>query len=158
MYVLQVKTGCEVSAGKTLREMGYNVKVPEKTMNVRHGGVWKLRRYLVFTGYIFLDADSIMPNDYYRIKETAGVVKFIGGGNPLSMSETERQYICWLWNGGKPIEPSKVFVTVNGQKMILSGLLRKYDYADINVRQRRARVMIPICGVLHKITLPIEVV
>jgi transcriptional antiterminator NusG len=75
------------------------------------------------------------------------------------MTEPERQYINWLWNGGKPIEPSKVYVTSDGQKLFLSGALRKYSgEAAIDIRRRRVKISISICGVYRRITFPIELV
>lgn len=160
MYVIQTKAGCELSAGELLRRKGFNVKIPEKLMYIRRGGLWKLERHLIFTRYIFLDIDDVKPESYYRIKNSDGVINFIGCGNPQSMYECEIGYINWLWNNGKPIEPSTVFVTSDGNKMIMSGPLKKYsdEYVDYNVRQRRAKVKIPICGVYKNVTLPIEII
>lgn len=41
------------------------------------------------------------PEDYYKIKNTDGVINFLGKGKPSAVTEDERQYINWLWNGGK---------------------------------------------------------
>ena len=160
MYVIQTKTNCEQSAAEFLRTKGFKIKVPEKLMYIRRGGLWKLERHLVFTRYIFLDIDNLKPETYYRIKNSDGVINFIGGGNPQSMYMQESRYIDWLWNNGQPIEPSKVFVTAGGEKMIMSGPLKKYsgEYADIDIRQRRAKIKIPICGVYKNVTLPLEII
>lgn len=161
MYVIQTKTGCELSSGDILSKCGFNIKIPEKLMSIRRCGVWKSEKKLVFTGYIFLETDSsITAEDYYKVKNTDGVINFIGKGKPQSIYETEIPFINWLWNNGKPIEPSKVFVTVDGRKMIMSGPLRKYcgEYASIDIRQRRAKTVISICGIKHKVTLPIELI
>ena len=161
MYVIHTKTGSELSSSNALKRLGYNIKTPEKIMNIRCGGVWRQQRYLVFTGYIFLETDSeLKPPDYYKIKNTDGVINFIGGGNPQTVSETEEKYINWLWNGGKPIEPSKVYVTSEGMKLLMSGPLKRYggELASIDIRQKRAKVFVPICGRQYKVTLPIEVI
>lgn len=159
MYVIQTKTGCELSSGNLLRRCGFNIKIPEELMSIRRGGVWKTEKRLIFTGYIFLDSKSaITPEEYYKVKNTDGVINFIGKGKPQTIYEEEKQYINWLCNNGEPIKPSKIFVTADGKKMIMSGPLKEYsgEYADINIRQRRAKVIIPICGINHKVTLPIE--
>ena len=102
----------------------------------------------------------ITEKDYYKVKNTDGVINFIGKGKPQAIRENEIPFINWLWNNGKPIEPSRVFVTVDGRKMIMSGPLRKYggEYASIDIRQRRAKTVISICGIKHKVTLPIELI
>lgn len=160
MYVIQTKTGCELSSGNALSNIGYDVKIPERLMTIRRGGMWNPERQVVFSGYIFLDADNVKPEDYYRIKNTAGVINFIGGGEPSKMSEAERQYINWLWNNGAPIQPSGMCITDEGECIGVSGILKEYqgEYLSVNVRQSRVKVKIPIHGVYHKITLPIEIV
>lgn len=161
MYVIQTKTGCELSSGVLLRRLGFNIKIPEKLMSIRRGGVWKSEKKLVFIGYIFLETDRfITVKDYYKVKNTDGVINFIGKGKPQTIYETEVPFINWLWNNGKTIEPSRVFVTVDGRKMIMSGPLRKYsgEYASIDIRQRRAKTVITICGIKHKVTLPIKLI
>lgn len=160
MYVIQTKTGCEQSAAKLLKRKGFNIKVPEKLMYIRRSSLWKLEKRLIFTRYIFLDIDNLKPETYYRIKNSDGVINFVGGGNPQSMYIHENRYINWLWNKGQPIEPSKVFVTASGEKMIMSGPLKEYsgEYAEIDIRQRRAKIKIPICGVYKNVTLPLEII
>ena len=107
MYVVQTKSRCEINSGDLLRKIGYNIKIPEKVMCIRRKGVWNKEKKLVFSRYIFLDiADEITPEDYYAIKNTSGVINFVGHGKPQMMSEDECGYIEWLWNNGKPIEAS----------------------------------------------------
>ena len=102
MYVIQTKTGCELSSGVLLRRLGCNIKIPEKLMSIRRGGVWKSEKKLVFVGYIFLETDrSITVKDYYKVKNTDGVINFIGKGKPQTIYETEVPFINWLWNNGK---------------------------------------------------------
>ena len=161
MYVIQTKSGCEVTAGDLLRKNGDNIKTPEKLMYIRRKGTWNIEKKLVFGGYIFLEvAVEITPEDYYAIKNTSGVINFVGHGKPQMISEDECGYIEWLWNKGKPIEASKVYVGTDGQKMVMSGPLRRYGgkYAQMDIRQRRAKVAVTICGVIRHITLPIEII
>lgn len=161
MYVIQTKSGCELSAANALKRLGFDIKAPEKIMNIRCGGVWKNQKYLIFTGYVFLDSkNEIAPYEYYSIKNTDGVINFIGRGKPSCVTEAESQYINWLWNDGRPIEPSKVYKTVTGAIMVMSGMLKKYpgEYIDYDIRHRRARMKISFCGVQKEVTLPIEII
>lgn len=161
MYVIQTKSGCELSAANALKRLGFDIKAPEKIMSIRHGGVWKNQKHLVFTGYIFLETTGeIDPHIYYSIKNTDGVINFLGKGIPTPITETERQYIYWLWNIGEPIEPSKVYKTVTGATMVMSGMLKKYpgEYVDFDIRHRRAKVRISFGDVQKNVTLPIETI
>lgn len=86
-------------------------------------------------------------------------MKFLGfeHGFPQPLNYTEQAYIEWFWNDGNPIEPSKIYVTPNGDKLIMSGTLRKYSGNEIeyNLRQRKANIFIDIAGRKHKIMLPV---
>lgn len=154
MYVLQVKSGCEFSVCKELRKQGFDAVLPTVQEYIRRGGKWSIHKKIIFTQYLFIRFE---PNeyDYYKIREIDGVVRFLDCNQPLKYSEQE--YVKWLENGGKPIEPSKIYVTPNGDKMIISGILRNYSGTEIdyNLRQRKASVFITIAGREHKITLPI---
>ena len=160
MYAVQTKTGSEHACAGFLGRLGYEAKAPEKIMIIRRGGTWLHERKLIFSGYIFIDSEEIKPEDYYRIKNVSGVINFLGKGSPEKLSEPERQHINWLWNGGKPIEPSKIYVTAEGIKSILSGPLRKYrgGYIDYDLRHKRVRIEISVCGVSKRVTLPAEYV
>ena len=159
MFVIQTKTGCEKEAAAALINKGYDIRIPEKMMNIRRQGRFIYQQYLIFSGYIFMNADDIPPNVYYDVKNSAGVINFLGRGKPTPLTETEKRYINILWNGGMPILPSKVYKTVTGALMVMSGILKKYpmEIVKADIRHKRAKVEIPICGTIKKITLPIEV-
>lgn len=159
MFVIQTKTGCEKETAAELIKNGYDIRVPEKMMRIRQHGNFAYRLYTIFPGYIFMNADSIPPDTYYDVKSTSGVINFLGRGMPQKMTAVEDRYIDILWNSGEPIVPSKIYKTVSGAVMVISGILKKYpaNIIRVDVRQRRAVVEIPILGTVKKITLPIEV-
>lgn len=154
MYVLQVKSGYEISACQELKKRGFDAVLPTVQEYVRHGGKWDLHEKIIFTQYIFIRFEPNEDN-YYKIRKIDGVVRFLGYNQPLKYSE--QKYIEWLENGGKPIKPSKIYVTTKGDKMIMSGILQKYSGTEIdyNLRQRKAGIFAEIAGHRHKITLPI---
>lgn len=154
MYVLQVKSGYEISACQELKKRGFDAVLPTVQEYIRRGGKWDLYEKIIFTQYIFI---RLEPDEksYYEIRKIDGIVRFLDSSQPLKYSE--QKYIEWLENGGKPIEPSKIFVTPNGDKMIMSGILRNYSGTEIeyNLRQRKASIFAEIAGKTHKITLPV---
>lgn len=161
MYVLQVKSGCETSAYQQLKERGFDVLLPMKKEYIRKNGKWELREKIIFTQYLFISCDLTNKQTYYEIKKTDGVIRFLGNENGKriqSLYPYEQEYIRWLWNSGKPVKPSKIYVTMYGDKLVMSGMLRDYsgDEIDYNVRQRKANVYITIAGKRHKVTLPID--
>ncbi|MDE6425866.1 MAG: hypothetical protein K2K89_06990 [Ruminococcus sp.] len=158
MYVLQIRSGYEISVCQELRKQGFDTVLPVRQEFIRRGGKWQIYEKIIFTQYIFIRFE-LTEEIYYRIKKTDGIVRFLGFENGVlqPLNHTEQCYIEWLWNDGKPIEPSKIYVTPSGDKMIMSGILRKYsgDEIEYNLRQRKANIFINIAGRKHKITLPV---
>lgn len=158
MYVLQVRPGYEISVCNELRKHGFVAVLPVCQEFIRCGGKWNICEKIIFTQYVFIQSE-ITEESYYKIKKIAGVVRFLGYENGIlqPLSHEEQRYIEWLWNGGKPVEPSKIYVTPSGDKMIMSGILRKYsgDEIEYNLRQRKANIFIDIAGRKHRITLPV---
>ncbi len=156
VYVLQVKSGYEESAARILNHKGYKAFCPTEEMHIRYGGQWHKKLKLVFTQYIFIEC-KLSDEDYYRIKNVCGVIRFLGHGKPEPLLEHERAYIHWLHNNGKPIEASTIYTTLAGDRIVLSGLLKTYqdDLINLDLRQRRARISIPFCGKSHTITIPV---
>ena len=161
MYVFQVKPGTDLYVASSLRKKGYFVRCPQRTLSIRKNGEWTDKTETVFPGYLFLEHPYSKPLSsakYYDICNEEGVVGFLkNGSKPAALSEHEEKYIHWLWNYGKPITASRVYKTENGDCMILSGILREYSDSIISMdlRQRRAKVKIPICGKEYKVTLPV---
>ena len=159
VYVLQARSGKEQEACRRLRRMGYDAFIPMKTMQLRSGGTWFEKTLPIFTQYIFIRFEP-SPEDYHLIRSVEGVVRFLGNSKPEPISTAEEAYMMWLWNEGKPLGVSKVFISAQGEKMILSGPLRKYQGSEIEyrLRQRRAAVYITLCGKKRKLILPVVAV
>ena len=112
----------------------------------------------VFPGYLFLE-EEIDRQKYDSVVQSDGVIGFlkVSGCTLGKLQPHEEAYIRWLWNGGKPIAPSRIYTTLQGDKMVLSGVLREYwnNVVRLDLRQRRARVRLSICGHDYTVTLPV---
>lgn len=156
MYVLQVKSGCEYSVAEKLKGLGYSALCPTWEKHIRQNGTWKIQEKLIFTQYIFIECE-LDDESYYTIKKIDGVIRFLGFGKSQPLSADEQAYIKILGNNGEPIKASMVYTTISGEKMIMSGILRKYadKIAFLDVRQRKAKVELTLHGKKHIITLPV---
>ena len=160
MYVFQVKPGMDLQVASNLRKRGYFIRCPQRTLSIRKDGAWQERTEPIFAGYLFLEypEGKLRTKDYYDICNTDGVMQFLKyRGQAAPLTKQEEAYILWLWNRGYPITASHIYTTSNGDRMILSGMLRQYEnhIISMDVRQRRAKIRIPILGREYTITLPV---
>lgn len=159
MYVLQVKSGHEKSAAESLKNLGFLAYCPTRMQEIRFKSIWHKVEKIIFSQYIFVKCE-LTDDVYYKIKSVTGIVRFVGFGSPEALRKHEKEYVKLLNNDGKPIEPSKIFVTVNGDKMIISGILRQYQdkIISLDLRQKRAKIELEISGKVHRITLPVTAI
>lgn len=158
MYVLQVKPGTDLHVAVQLRKKGHLVRCPQKTMEIRNGGLWSSRTEPIFPGYLFVE-EVIDRKRYDSICQTDGVIGFVKSlGSKVGMlMPCEEAYIRWLWNGGRTITASRIYTTSRGDKMVMSGVLRNYwdNIIHLDLRHRRAKIKIPLCGHDYTIALPV---
>lgn len=156
-YVIQVETGRELQIAGKLRGHGIKALVPLESRSIRSGGAWTNREYVLFTGYIFLDMKYNASN-YYLVKKTPGVVRFLGDSrNPSRLSYLEAEWISTLTGkDNAPIEPTVVRKT--GDKyQVVSGVLGRFEnrITKYDKRQRRATFEITLCGEKKEVQLSI---
>jgi len=121
----------------------YEVSIPtEKVSEVRQGVKRTVTRKF-FPGYLLVrmdlykrDSEGLLHVDeeaWYFIKETQGVIGFIGGGNtpkPLSDAEVEelfRRRSDDVVKPKNPFEPGEVVIIRNGAFVGLEGTIQEVD-------------------------------
>ena len=75
MYVLQVRSGYEISVCQELEKQGFDAVLPTRQEFIRRGGTWKIYEKIIFTQYIFIRFE-ITEESYYRIRKIEGVGGF----------------------------------------------------------------------------------
>lgn len=123
MYVVQVKPGTDLQVAVLLRKNGHLVRCPQRTMDIRKNGKWNSITEPVFPGYLFLE-EEIDRQKYDSVVQSDGVIGFlkVSGCTLGKLQPHEEAYIRWLWNGGKPIAPSRIYTTLQGGQ---DGLVRR---------------------------------
>lgn len=156
MFVIYVQTGREDEVLYRLRRLGYNAYVPKRILKQRRKGIYYQIPQVLFTGYVFLNRERILDEDYYKIRSINGVVNFLSCSFPLS--ETEEKYIKGLCNGGKEIGISKG-ILVDGKLKITEGFLKQYEHKIVKYsrRQHRATVELTLYGKPHRIVCGIDI-
>ena len=88
IYVIYVQSGREHDVVATLRDKNINAYAPAHDLLERKGGVWRMVRRMIFPTYVFVNSEGITDELYYTVKNTVGVLRFLGRPpTPLPMSE-----------------------------------------------------------------------
>lgn len=100
-YVLQVMSGHERKVKKALQENAANqgfaaslpeILVPTENVSEVKKGEQKISEKRLWPGYIMIKAD-LSDEVWHCIKNTNGVIGFLGGGAPTPLTESEVQNI-----------------------------------------------------------------
>lgn len=155
MYVLHTSAGKECSVCSKLINVGVAAFVPIEQALIRREGMWSKENRILFPGYVFVSAD-IVPEVYYSIKRTDGVIRFLGSP-PTALSSAEQARIEWLCNGGRMIEPSVISVSETGEIIVLDGILKGNESVikRYNRRQKKVIAEIRIGGKRHTFKLSV---
>lgn len=156
MYVLHTSSGKECSVCSKLINVGVTAFVPIEQALIRREGMWSKENRILFPGYVFVCAD-IVPEVYYCIKKTDGVIRFLGSP-PTALSHAEQERIEWLCNGGKKLEPSVISISETGEITVIDGILKGYESVikRYNRRQKKVIAEIRIGGKRHTFKLSVE--
>lgn len=108
IYVIYVQSGREHDVVATLRDKNINAYAPAHDLLERKGGVWRMVRRMIFPTYVFVNSEGITDELYYTVKNTVGVLRFLGRPpTPLPMSEEVR--LRWILS----ISAKRTKTTVN---------------------------------------------
>lgn len=156
MFVIYVQTRREDEVLYCLRKAGYTAYVPKRILKQRKNGIYYSIPQILFTGYIFIDAEKITADDYYKIRNIKGVGNFLS--RTVHLSPTEEEYIKGLCNNGKEIGISKG-ILIDGSLRITEGFLKQYEHNIVKYsrRQHRATVELTLYGKPHRIVCGIDI-
>lgn len=151
IYVLQVMGGREMAVLRELKKQHCHPMVPRQIITERRNGKDEMRENVLFPGYVFVDT-SLDLQAYYRMRAIPNVIKFLGGGQPVTLPSAEADYILLLANKDKPLPP--LIISSDGSiKDDLLKQLQSREVVSINKRQRRAKVKLQLLGEQHEINL-----
>ena len=158
-YVIQVKTGEEMSVMKLLKESNIRAAVPIENRPIRKSGSWTLKEYVLFPGYVFVQIQFDAAH-YYKVMKMPNVLRFLGeSSQPSTLTYLEAEWIKILsGSDGKPIEPTKVKESENGEIEIVEGVLAQFANRVIKYdrHSRKATFKLTICNKVKEVQLGIE--
>ena len=153
-YVAQVTTGQELAVRDALQAVGIHAKVPQEERQIRKGGNWLPKMYVLMPGYVFLGCDDFNADIYYTGKRIPALIRYLGDTKPQPITHLEAEYIGILAPSNEPLQPS---VVENGQ--VMSGVLTRLpgEIVKIDERQRRAKVRLTLLGEEKQVDFTIRV-
>ena len=154
MFVIVVAPTKENDTKKLLEQKGYTVLCPKKIKVERNKEVEKV----IFSSYLFVDMNMINDRDYYKIKNTMNVIRFLDSKNTLS--ENDENYIRMLANGDKAIRNVKVYFDSNKKLVVYSNdenyMMNTKNIVRVNARDKTATFRVNFGDEVKNITLNYE--
>lgn len=136
IYVVHVQSGRENDVVTALKDRNISASAPTHDLLERKGGIWRTVRRIIFPGYVFIRSEGITNELYYAVRNTAGVVRFLGRPpTPLPMSEEVR--LRWILDA-ENLTVSKGYIK-DGRVTITDGILTGREHCIIKYSKRRKR-------------------
>ena len=157
-YVLQVKSGTELSVRDRLMAYGYKSCVPQEARMTRKGGKWQTKDYILMPSYVFVELNYNADN-YYRIKSIPNIIQWLHyGSTPSFLSCLEAEWLRALASSGAPLQPSQAEIQDDGTVHILSGVLAGFagNIKSVDKHGKKVSVEVTVCGAPKTITLSID--
>ena len=142
MYVIYCQSGKEMTVVRQLAEKNITAYAPRRLVQERHRRRWVQREVLLFSGYVFLDAE-LTPDIWQAVKFCYGTLRI------LSRSQL---------NDGHALGISRGYVS-GGALHIMDGFLKRFQHKIIrfNRRGKRAVADVTIYGRHYEVILGCEI-
>lgn len=151
-YVLHIPTGYEQNVCRALLRDGWDARVPRELCQERVRGQWVELERVLIPGYVFVCVSTMTDAIWRDTLATARVLcsscRYLGSNTPQPISEQEAEYLGFLAPDANTLPPSVVEFDAYGAPHIVSGPLLHLEahLQHVDLRQRRARVALPLLG------------
>jgi transcription termination/antitermination protein NusG len=158
-FVVQALSGQELKAADSLRrrckqegaeDFLFQVEVPmEKVSEVRHGKKTTQNRKF-FPGYILVRLGlyeapgKIDPRAWYFIKETQGLIGFIGGERPVPIEHSEVDAILNQARPGEEVAKPKIDFIIGETVTIKDGAFENFEGSVEAVEPTRGKLRLSV--------------
>lgn len=103
MYVIYCQSGKEMTVVRQLAEKNITAYAPRRLVQERHRRRWVQREVLLFSGYVFLDAE-LTPDIWQAVKFCEGVQRDFGRIEDIYADSAEQTLISGLREYIKPLD------------------------------------------------------
>ncbi len=145
-FAIQIWTGAE---GKylALARVGWTPTVkliwPRRNLRIKRRGVWMNSLAPIFPSYVFIDADSIDPECYGKLRNTTGFIRFLlANDNIRPMEKKDQDLLNHFLGYGEIVDKSYVFFDANKKIRVVSGPLKGLEGRIVKVDKRKGRAKV----------------
>lgn len=151
-YVVQVVSGQEKKVKKTLEEnreakgmseLIEDILVPSEYVSEVKGGQQRISEKRLWPGYIIIKM-NLTDDTWMYIKDTNGVLGFLGGEKPTPLNETEIEEILAVLEGKKGGVVQKHKISVGNRVKITDGVFVNFIGHVIEVFHDKGRVSVMV--------------
>lgn len=140
MYVIKVMSGDEEKVKNLLTQKGYKILCPKKIKIHRRKDSYYEKEMVIFTGYLFLELETVTDRQYYQIKTIDGVIGFLSAS--YALYKQEQSYIRVLDNNGEPIREVVLYFDKYGFAHLTRGFIDGFDKQIVSVNRKDKTVAI----------------
>ena len=148
-FVIQVRAGREqdyiLRAGEVLTAPGQGIRWPRRNLRIRKGGQWRDCVAPIFPGYLFLQAEAVPPELYWRMKRLPGFLRFLKDNQHIEpLGPRDREILLHFLSYGEIVDRSKVVFDENRRIRVISGPLKDLEGRIIKVDRRKGRARVAL--------------
>ena len=146
-FVIQVRTGKEPQyikhAGNFLEAPGEQLHWPRRNLRIRRQGVWRDSIASIFPGYLFLQAESIAPQLYWKLKRIPGFIRFLKDNQHIEpLNPRDREILIHFLSYGEIVQRSRVYFDQDKRIRVVSGPLKGMEGRIVKVDRRKGRARV----------------
>ncbi len=146
-YVIQVQTGFEGEyleiAKRTTPEDEIRIYWPRRKLNIRKRGHTVESLAPLFPGYLFIEAEEINIEVYWKLRRTPGFFRFLDSNtNILPLGRPDQELLVHFLSFGEVVAKSQVFFDDRNRIRIINGPLSGLEGLIVKVDKRKGRAKV----------------
>ena len=158
-YAIQVKTRGEekfinrvkksTDFQQLLDSIEAEVVWPRRQLTIRKQGIERNALSPIFPGYVFLSAETISTELYWKIKRTEGFYRFLKNNQEIEpLGGQDREILLHFLSFGEVVAKSKAYYDENQRIVVVQGPMKGLEGSIEKVDRRRKRAKIRL--ILYK--------
>jgi transcriptional antiterminator NusG len=118
---------------------------PRRSIRIRRGGRWRESLASIFPGYLFLQAEGVPPEIYWRFKAIPGFRRFLKDNRNIEpVSPRDREIIQHFISFGEVVHRSTVVFDEHNRIRVISGPLKGLEGRIVKVDRRKGRARVKL--------------